>query len=89
MLALVFNISNAVGFTYAYVPSLRIPPLIHASDLSPSPNLTRSHTSYLHRDRDAKQKWANQLGGGWGGIGGLGTQVLAGVVKNSVGRVFR
>ncbi|KAI0348604.1 DUF846-domain-containing protein [Trametopsis cervina] len=57
ILALVFNASNAVGFTYA--------------------------------DRDAKQKWANQLGGGWAGIGGLGTQVLAGVVKNSVGRVFR
>ncbi|KAI0094680.1 DUF846-domain-containing protein [Irpex rosettiformis] len=57
MLALVFNVSNAVGFTYA--------------------------------DRDAKIKFANQLGGGWGGIGGLGTQVLAGVVKNSVGRVFR
>ncbi|KIP12016.1 hypothetical protein PHLGIDRAFT_114073 [Phlebiopsis gigantea 11061_1 CR5-6] len=55
-LALVFNVSNAVGFTYA--------------------------------DRDAKQKWANQLAGGWS-IGGLGGQVLAGVVKNSVGRVFR
>jgi len=57
MLALVFNVSNAVGFTYA--------------------------------DRDAKQKWANQLGSGWSGFGGLGSQVLAGVVKNSVGRVFR
>lgn len=57
MLALVFNISNAVGFTYA--------------------------------DRDAKEKWANQLGSGWGGIGGIGTQILSGVVKNSVGRVFR
>jgi hypothetical protein len=40
-------------------------------------------------DRDAKHKWANQLGGGWGSIGGIGSQVLAGVVKNSVGRVFR
>ena len=40
------------------------------------------------RDRDAKQKWANQLAGGWS-IGGLGGSVLAGVVKNSVGRVFR
>ncbi|EKM60987.1 uncharacterized protein PHACADRAFT_247259 [Phanerochaete carnosa HHB-10118-sp] len=56
MLALVFNVSNAVGFTYA--------------------------------DRDAKQKWANQLSSGWS-IGGLGGQVLAGMVKNSVGKVFR
>lgn len=56
MLALVFNVSNAVGFTYA--------------------------------DRDAKQKWANQLSSGWS-IGGLGGQVLAGVVKNSVGKVFK
>ncbi|THH34121.1 hypothetical protein EUX98_g38 [Antrodiella citrinella] len=58
-LALVFNITNAVGFTYA--------------------------------DRDAKQRWANQLAGsGWGlGMGGIGGQLLAGAVKNSVGRVFR
>jgi len=58
-LALVFNITNAIGFTYA--------------------------------DRDAKQRWANQLAGsGWSmGIGGIGGQLLAGAVKNSVGRVFR
>jgi len=59
MLALVFNITNAVGFTYA--------------------------------DRDAKQRWASNLASsGWGmGIGGIGGQVLGGIVKNSVGRVFR
>ncbi|CAL1695976.1 unnamed protein product [Somion occarium] len=58
-LALVFNVSNAVGFTYA--------------------------------DRDAKQRWANQLASsGWSmGMGGFGGQILSGVVKNSVGRVFR
>ncbi|PSR72389.1 hypothetical protein PHLCEN_2v11732 [Hermanssonia centrifuga] len=61
MLALVFNISNAVGFTYAGLTG---------------------------RDRDAKQKWASQLGSGWG-MGGFGGQILSGVVKNSVGRVFR
>ncbi|KAL7285261.1 hypothetical protein ACG7TL_000355 [Trametes sanguinea] len=58
VLALVFNVTNAIGFTYA--------------------------------DRDAKQKWANNLASsGWNmGIGGLGGQILTGVVKNSVGRVF-
>ncbi|KAI0651784.1 DUF846-domain-containing protein [Trametes meyenii] len=58
VLALVFNVTNAIGFTYA--------------------------------DRDAKQKWANNLASsGWGmGMGGLGGQILTGVVKNSVGRVF-
>ncbi|RDX55920.1 Golgi apparatus membrane protein TVP23 [Lentinus brumalis] len=57
-LALVFNVTNAIGFTYA--------------------------------DRDAKEKWANNLASsGWNmGMGGIGGQLLTGVVKNSVGRVF-
>ncbi|WVW82560.1 hypothetical protein I302_104571 [Kwoniella bestiolae CBS 10118] len=60
LLALVFNLSNLLGFTYA--------------------------------DRDAQQRWAsgiassgNILGFGFGGIGG---QLVGGVVKNSLGRVF-
>ncbi|OJT06940.1 Golgi apparatus membrane protein TVP23 [Trametes pubescens] len=58
VLALVFNVTNGIGFTYA--------------------------------DRDAKAKWANNLASsGWNmGMGGLGGQILTGVVKNSVGRVF-
>ncbi|EAU92897.2 hypothetical protein CC1G_03684 [Coprinopsis cinerea okayama7 len=57
VLALVFNITNVVGFTYA--------------------------------DRDAKQKWANSVvGGSWGGIGGIGGQLLTTAVKKGVGRVF-
>ncbi|KAI5123571.1 hypothetical protein M0805_003389 [Coniferiporia weirii] len=58
ILALVFNITNAVGFTYA--------------------------------DRDAKQRWANNIAAsGWGmGLGGLGGQLLGNAMKNSVGRVF-
>ncbi|KAG6813086.1 hypothetical protein H0H92_014145 [Tricholoma furcatifolium] len=39
-------------------------------------------------DRDAKQKWANNMGATWG-LGGLGGQLLAGAVKNSVGRAFQ
>ncbi|KAF9455706.1 Golgi apparatus membrane protein TVP23 [Collybia nuda] len=59
ILALVFNITNVIGFTYA--------------------------------DRDAKQKWADSVvSSGWNlGLGGVGGQILAGAVKNSVGRVFR
>ncbi|KAF5377528.1 hypothetical protein D9615_005242 [Tricholomella constricta] len=56
ILALVFNFTNAIGFTYA--------------------------------DRDAKQRWANGMGSSWG-LGGIGGQLLAGAVKNSVGRVFQ
>jgi len=58
VLALVFNITNAIGFTYA--------------------------------DRDAKQRWASSVAmGGWNmGLGGLGGQIIGGVVKNSVGRAF-
>jgi len=55
ILALVFNVTNAVGFTYA--------------------------------DRDAKQKWASGIA--WDmGMGGFGGQLLSGMVKNSVGKVF-
>lgn len=39
-------------------------------------------------DRDAKQRWAhNVVSSNWS-MGGLGGQMLTGVVKNSVGRVF-
>ncbi|KDQ63815.1 hypothetical protein JAAARDRAFT_29862 [Jaapia argillacea MUCL 33604] len=58
VLALVFNITNVVGFTYA--------------------------------DRDAKQRWASAAG--WSmnmGMGGIGSSILSGVVRNSVGRMFR
>ncbi|KIJ53644.1 hypothetical protein M422DRAFT_222299 [Sphaerobolus stellatus SS14] len=57
-LALVFNYTNAIGFTYA--------------------------------DRDAKEKWANSVtSGAWGvPFGGLGGQIIGGIVRSSVGRVF-
>jgi len=58
LLALIFNVTNVIGFTYA--------------------------------DRDAKQKWAKGVASsGWNmGIGGLGGQIITGVMKNSVGKVF-
>ncbi|EGN97205.1 hypothetical protein SERLA73DRAFT_183869 [Serpula lacrymans var. lacrymans S7.3] len=58
ILALVFNVTNAIGFTYA--------------------------------DRDAKQRWANSVASsGWNmGMGGFGGQILTGVMKNTMGRVF-
>jgi hypothetical protein len=46
---------------------------------------------FTYADRDAKQRWSNVTAGGWGGlasVGGLGGQILAGAVKNQVGRVF-
>ena len=56
LLALVFNVSNLLGFTYA--------------------------------DRDAQKRWASVASTGnlFGGIGG---QLVGGMVKNSIGRVFR
>jgi len=55
VLALIFNVTNVVGFTYA--------------------------------DRDAKEKLASGMA--WNmGFGGIGSQLLTGAVKNSVGRVF-
>ena len=85
VLALVFNVTNAVGFTYAWVPVFLIRlPIRQSSDILISTRLTGCS------DRDAKQKWANNLASsGWNmGMGGLGGQILTGVVKNSVGRVF-
>jgi hypothetical protein len=43
---------------------------------------------FLTSDRDAKKRWAhNVVSSNWS-MGGLGGQMLTGVVKNSVGRVF-
>ncbi|KAK0208566.1 Golgi apparatus membrane protein TVP23 [Desarmillaria ectypa] len=56
ILALVFNITNAIGFTYA--------------------------------DRDAKQRWANNISSSWG-LGGITGSLLSGAVKQSVGRIFK
>ncbi|KAJ7695136.1 hypothetical protein B0H17DRAFT_1056548 [Mycena rosella] len=74
-LALVFNVINAVGFTYACV---------FAAFYS-AVGLMRS------RDRDAKQRWANSVVGSGlslGGLGGIGGQLLSGAVQKGVGRLF-
>ncbi|OBZ79133.1 Golgi apparatus membrane protein TVP23 [Grifola frondosa] len=81
ILALIFNVTNAIGFTYAYV-----------CPVTPPDTCSLTDGRWRHRsDRDAKQKWANNLASsGWNmGLGGLGGQILTGVVKNSVGRVFK
>ncbi|KAK6905949.1 hypothetical protein I203_106784 [Kwoniella mangroviensis CBS 8507] len=60
LLALVFNLSNLLGFTYA--------------------------------DRDAQRRWANGIASSGNlmgfGFGGIGGQLVGGMVKNSLGRVF-
>ena len=43
---------------------------------------------FLSSDRDAKRRWANNVVSSNWSMGGLGGQMLTGVVKNSVGRVF-
>lgn len=75
VLALVFNITNVIGFTYACVPPNSHIPLVLFS-------------LPLVSDRDANKRWAqNVVSSSWS-MGGLGGQMLTGVVKNSVGRVF-
>jgi len=58
-LALVFNVTNVIGFTYA--------------------------------DRDAKQRWASSVaadGFGMGALGGVGGQIIGGMMRKGVGKVF-
>ena len=45
----------------------------------------------LCRDRDAKSRWANSvISENWNiGFGGIGGTIVSGLVKQSVGRVFR
>jgi hypothetical protein len=75
VLALIFNITNVIGFTYACVPCIWPFPI-------------RFTLSRLVSDRDAKKRWAqNVVSSNWS-MGGLGGQMLTGMVKNSVGRVF-
>jgi len=51
--------------------------------------LPQSHSfHFLSSDRDAKKRWANNVVSSNWSMGGLGGQMLSGVVKNSVGRVF-
>lgn len=60
LLALVFNMSNVIGFTYA--------------------------------DRDAQKRLASgasSMLSGLPGLGGIGGQLMGGMVRNSVGRMFR
>lgn len=79
ILALVFNVSNAVGFTYAYVSLL---------PSSPSKNMQCSKRLF-HRDRDAKARWADAAAGGFGfGLGGFGGQIIASAVKSRVNKIF-
>jgi hypothetical protein len=44
---------------------------------------------FTYADRDAKKRWADAAAGGWGGLGGVGGQLLAGAVKSQVNRIFR
>ncbi|KAJ8469141.1 hypothetical protein ONZ45_g16993 [Pleurotus djamor] len=55
VLALVFNFTNAIGFTYA--------------------------------DRDAKQRWATGVAGGWA-LGGIGGQLVSSAISKGVGKMF-
>ena len=60
LLALVFNLSNLLGFTcVCYEP-----------------------TDNRYADRDAQRRWSNNL------FGGIGGQLMGGVIKNSIGRVL-
>jgi hypothetical protein len=76
ILALIFNVTNVIGFTYAFVFLL--------------PHRSCQTDASVSSDRDAKQRWASQVvSSGWSlGLGGIGGQILTGAVQKGVGRLF-
>lgn len=77
LLALVFNLSNLLGFTY--VPT--------------SLSSLRRALTCRYADRDAQRRWASNIASSGNllgfGMGGLGGQLVGGMVRNSFGRLVR
>lgn len=76
ILALVFNMTNTVGYTYA----VRLPPrvAVHKTKLP------------LSQDSDAKKRWASGIAasGMLGQMGGLSGKIVGGLIQGGVGKMF-
>lgn len=100
ILALVFNFTNTIGYTYAVSSRDFLPSSSRVS--TPKPLLTRLFSVltcvalfgniYLSvfQDRDAKRKWATGMaaGGMAGSMAGFGTSLVSGVAAQAVGKLF-
>lgn len=86
LLALVFNITNTVGYTYAVRSTLHFAAL-SAPFAEPFPD---SPFSTILQDRDAKRKWATGMaaGGMMGGLGGFGGSLVTGMASQALGKFF-
>ncbi|KAA1100626.1 Golgi apparatus membrane protein tvp23 [Puccinia graminis f. sp. tritici] len=85
ILALVFNLTNTIGFTYA----VESPEHTHSNPFQSSTHSFDTPPK-TYQDRDSKRKWANELGSS--GINGLlgqfGGGLLGGLTKVGIGKFF-
>ncbi|OCB88606.1 Golgi apparatus membrane protein TVP23 [Sanghuangporus baumii] len=91
LLALIFNVTNAIGFTYACVSSYLLSLVFQSLTFRFSfVVIVIRRALCVSSDRDAKQRWASSMAAsGWNfGLGSIGGQLIGSAVKNSVGRVF-
>lgn len=81
VLALVFNATNAVGFTCA--SPLTPPPPAAGND-----ELITLVYDGTDADRDAKKRWATGIASQSFGFGGIGSSLVSGLGKAALGKVI-
>ncbi|GAA5870439.1 hypothetical protein JCM16303_002004 [Sporobolomyces ruberrimus] len=88
MLALVFNVTNTVGYTYENQNSTGFPPL--SLSLSLSCDRGSLSTQKLLADRDAKRRWATGMAanGMLGSMGGFGGSIVTGLATTAYSKFF-
>ncbi|SCV68099.1 BQ2448_220 [Microbotryum intermedium] len=97
-LALVFNLTNAVGYTYDAHPWNLLSQLSGSRKFLGYGPFGQHHVnpslispSHRHQDRDAKRRWATGVGmsGLLGSVGGLGGSMVTGLASNAFSRFFK
>ena len=93
ILALVFNVTNTIGYTYAVSLSRLCDDCLPLMPPAPPAYVATRLTSTFAamQDRDAKRRWASGMtaGGLLGSVGGFGGSIVSSLATNAMGRFFR